>query len=104
MNIEDPCNVFAPCRLNRWLVTDAHLTLHVDVLAALLDKAADGKALPPIPTSDGGNAAATKSIDTLTNLSAYLTLYRAEKSAGFDPSSVGMSEAEAANIALVFGQ
>jgi hypothetical protein len=33
-----------------------------------------------------------------------LCLCRAESSYGFDPSSVGMSEKEAANIALAFGQ
>jgi hypothetical protein len=30
--------------------------------------------------------------------------HRAESQGGFDPSSVGMSEKEAANIALAFGQ
>lgn len=33
-----------------------------------------------------------------------LCLSRAESSYGFDPSSVGMSEKEATNIALAFGQ
>lgn len=33
-----------------------------------------------------------------------LPAFRAESQAGFDPTSLGMSEAEAANIALVFGQ
>lgn len=35
---------------------------------------------------------------------AVLYLCRAEAQGGFDPSSVGMSEKEAANIALAFGQ
>lgn len=43
-------------------------------------------------------------MDTLSNLSAYLTLYRSETKAGFEAASVGLEEKEVANIALVFGQ
>eukprot|EP00877_Chromochloris_zofingiensis_P010488 jgi/Chrzof1/5693/Cz16g12010.t1 len=47
---------------------------------------------------------AKDSMDTLSNLSAYLTLYRSETKAGFEAASVGLEEKEVANIALVFGQ
>ncbi|KAF8058368.1 DYF13 [Scenedesmus sp. PABB004] len=67
----------------------------LDAIAGLLETAAAGGAT---------RGDATKSIDTLSNLSAYVTLYRAESAGGFDPARVGLSEAEAANIALVFGQ
>lgn len=42
----------------------------LDAIAKMLDAAADG------PGQPAGEGKATKSIDTLTNLSAYLTLYR----------------------------
>lgn len=71
----------------------------LDAIANMLDATADGK-----PAAAAAEGKALKSVDTLTNLSAYLTLYRAEAQGGFDPSSVGMSEKEAANIALAFGQ
>jgi hypothetical protein len=71
----------------------------LDAIAGMLETSL-GKA----PAGGDGKGQATKSMDTLTNLSAYLTLYRAESQGGFDPASVGMSESEAANIALVFGQ
>lgn len=74
----------------------------LDAIAAMLDATADGR--PAAAAAAGDSGKATKSVDTLTNLSAYLTLYRAESQGGFDPSSVGMSEKEAANIALAFGQ
>lgn len=73
----------------------------LDAIAKMLDAAADG---PGAQQAAAGEGKATKSVDTLTNLSAYLTLYRAESREGFDPLSVGMSEKEAANIALAFGQ
>lgn len=39
---------------------------------------------------------------TLANLSAYLTLQRAEDKYGFQPSKYGLSEAQAADVAGVF--
>lgn len=42
----------------------------LDAIANMLDATADGKAKP------AGEGKANKSVDTLTNLSAYLTLYR----------------------------
>ncbi|WIA41955.1 hypothetical protein OEZ86_009259 [Tetradesmus obliquus] len=75
----------------------------LDAIAGLLEASLSGKPAAAAG-ADGSKGQALKSTDTLSNLSAYLTLYRAESQAGFDPSSVGMSEAEAANIALVFGQ
>ncbi|KXZ48789.1 hypothetical protein GPECTOR_25g373 [Gonium pectorale] len=39
---------------------------------------------------------------TLQNLSAYLTLANAKERLGFEPSSYGLSEAEAGEIAYVF--
>lgn len=41
---------------------------------------------------------------TLANLSAYLTLYRSETRDNFDSSKVGMTEAEASDLALQFGR
>lgn len=43
----------------------------LDAIANMLDATADGK---PQAAAEAGKA--TKSVDTLTNLSAYLTLYR----------------------------
>lgn len=48
-------------------------------------------------------AALLTAVDVLV-LHQPLCLSRAESSYGFDPSSVGMSEKEATNIALAFGQ
>eukprot|EP00882_Tetradesmus_deserticola_P001774 GHRQ01001906.1.p1 GENE.GHRQ01001906.1~~GHRQ01001906.1.p1 ORF type:complete len:351 (+),score=150.42 GHRQ01001906.1:100-1152(+) len=73
----------------------------LDAIAGLLETSLAGKLAAGVDESSGQ---AMKSTDTLANLSAYLTLYRAEAQAGFDPASVGMSESEAANIALVFGE
>jgi hypothetical protein len=42
----------------------------LDAIASMLDAAADGNAQP------AGDTKPNKSVDTLTNLSAYLTLYR----------------------------
>ena len=39
--------------------------------------------------------------DSLKNLSALLTLARAKQQLGFDPEKYGLSEKQAANIALV---
>lgn len=41
---------------------------------------------------------------SLANLSAYLTLQRAEEVYGFQPEKYGLSEAQAADIAGVFSQ
>jgi hypothetical protein len=42
--------------------------------------------------------------DTLSNLSAYLALQRAEEKYGFDPAAYGLTEKDAANIAAVFAE
>lgn len=76
----------------------------LDAIAGLLEQSLAGKAGAAGSGAEGGKGAATRSIDTLTNLSAYLTLHRAESQAGFDPAAVGMSEAEAADIALAFAR
>lgn len=44
------------------------------------------------------------SVGSLANLSAYLTLQRAEEVYGFEPAKYGLSEAEAADIAGVFSR
>lgn len=41
---------------------------------------------------------------TLSSLSAYLTLQRSEARDGFDPAKLGMTEAEASDLALRFAQ
>jgi hypothetical protein len=41
---------------------------------------------------------------SLANLSAYLTLQRAEELYGFEPAKYGLSEAQAADIAGVFSR
>lgn len=41
---------------------------------------------------------------TLQNLTAYLTLVKAKESTGFDPATYGLTESEAAKIAIVFAQ
>lgn len=43
-------------------------------------------------------------INSLANLSAYLTLQRAEEVYGFEPEKYGLSEAQAADIAGVFSR
>eukprot|EP00879_Flechtneria_rotunda_P001643 GHRR01001803.1.p1 GENE.GHRR01001803.1~~GHRR01001803.1.p1 ORF type:complete len:350 (+),score=128.99 GHRR01001803.1:229-1278(+) len=72
----------------------------LDAIAGMLESSVASNQASAAANSKG---AAGRSIDTLTNLSAYLTLYRAEYQGGFDPSSVGMSESEAADLALKFG-
>jgi hypothetical protein len=46
----------------------------------------------------------TAGASSLANLSAYLTLQRAEEMYGFEPAKFGLSEAQAADIAGVFSR
>jgi hypothetical protein len=49
-----------------------------------------------------GSDGSLKAGSSLSNLSAYLALQRAEEQFGFAPDKYGLTEAEAANIAGVF--
>lgn len=49
-------------------------------------------------------AAADTSIDMLTDLGAFLTLQRAQSTYGFDASQFGITDEEAATIAVIFGK
>lgn len=51
---------------------------------------------------DGKSGA--ESVDMLADLGAYLTLDKAERQFGFESSSFGLTEAEAANIAVIFSK
>jgi hypothetical protein len=51
-----------------------------------------------------GSDGSLKGSSSLANLSALLTLQRAEEVYGFQPDKYGLTEAEAADIAGVLGQ
>lgn len=51
-----------------------------------------------------GATSADQSFDMLTDLGAYLTLDRASKLYGFDAASFGLSDKEAADIAVIFSK
>lgn len=118
--------LFDVATLTAILVTTAKMGTSIDSFYAALKKIA-GDAAPPTGISvldkaqvavnaikvaqaldaiakmlDG--AGEKKGQDTLSNLSALLTLSRAEKKDSFDPSGLSMTEAEASDLALKFNQ
>jgi hypothetical protein len=51
-----------------------------------------------------GSGVTNKSVDMLSDLGAYLTLQRAQSAYGFDANTFGITDEEAAAIALIFGK
>lgn len=74
----------------------------LDDIARGIEAAAKGK--PGAAAAAAKGSQATKGVDTLTNLSAYLLLHRAKSQGSFNPVAAGVSEKEATEVALVFYQ
>jgi hypothetical protein len=72
----------------------------LDAIATLVVHKGKGGGGASSPSSSSSSSAS----DTLRDLTAFLTLQRAEQKENFDPSALGITEKQAMDYALVFGE